>query len=409
MIHRRALHASPQSWIVPRYTSLDGLRGIAFLSVFALHYGAVLFPWQRQYPPLWIGVDLFFVLSGFLITGILSDAKADPHYFRNFYLRRSLRIFPLFYGFFLAILLLRPIFHFKADYSIGATVLYIENIWVKGFLLGRHGNPFLIWIPSMHLPIDLGALWSLCVEEQFYLIWPLVMWLMPSRRRAMQVCIGMTAAVLVLRTVVYVESSATELASRFLYYSTWSRCDTLFLGSALSLWLRERTLSQVELHTLAHRLLGGSFASLLLGFLIAGDRWPMTSTHPVFVTYGYTAIALGCVGVLLLALDPSSRLSGLLRSRSLASVGQISYGLYFFHGLPLPLMQRWNSEFFQPHHLSLLTAVIGFSGTWAAAWLSFHYYEAWFLRLKPRLTSAPIAKPRVAVYVTAAAGVTEAA
>jgi len=93
------------SLIKPFYPALDGLRAIAILMVFAVHYGPFirdfsLFKWG------WVGVDLFFVLSGFLITGILYDTLHEPHFFRSFYIRRTLRIFPLFYGFWVLLLIL---------------------------------------------------------------------------------------------------------------------------------------------------------------------------------------------------------------------------------------------------------------------------------------------------------------
>jgi peptidoglycan/LPS O-acetylase OafA/YrhL len=96
-------HAMPENRLF--YPALDGMRAIAFLLVFGQHYLQI--PWG------WAGVDLFFVLSGFLITGILFDSRDDPFRVRNFYVRRTLRIFPLYYGIMLALLVLQPFAHWQ--------------------------------------------------------------------------------------------------------------------------------------------------------------------------------------------------------------------------------------------------------------------------------------------------------
>ena len=154
-----------------RLPALDGLRGIAILAVFFYHYAAgladrapsgALHALGMIFAFGWSGVDLFFVLSGFLITGILYDTQSDPHYYRSFYGRRVLRIFPPFYLLALIYLLLTPL--------VGAhwRLIHISYLLYLGF-------PFaLIWPSLMQIsPLVLTAhLWSLCAEEQFYLLWP---------------------------------------------------------------------------------------------------------------------------------------------------------------------------------------------------------------------------------------------
>src|ERR1700733_88484 len=111
------VHTKPENRAF--YPALDGMRALAFLMVFGQHY--LHLPWG------WAGVDLFFVLSGFLITGILFDTRNDPHRVRNFYLRRTLRIFPLYYGVMLYILLLYPLFRWDIDWKWLAWPAYLGN------------------------------------------------------------------------------------------------------------------------------------------------------------------------------------------------------------------------------------------------------------------------------------------
>jgi peptidoglycan/LPS O-acetylase OafA/YrhL len=175
----------PRTWIRPYYRSFNGIRGLAVLMVFFSH-----FIWMVKFGRiplierfLFVGVDLFFVLSGFLITGILFDSLEDPHYFRNFYVRRALRIFPLFYGIFLLLLILTPLMHlaYHADMLFGA--LYIENL-TRPWLVFNQTYPMQIVLlhhGSRSTVAALGHFWTLCVEEQFYLIWPAVVWFVRDR------------------------------------------------------------------------------------------------------------------------------------------------------------------------------------------------------------------------------------
>jgi hypothetical protein len=183
------------------YPALDGLRAVAFLMVFLQHYYAM--PWG------WTGVNIFFVLSGFLITGILFDSRDDPHRARNFYVRRTLRIFPLYYAIVFALLLAEPIMHWQWSRAWIAWPLYLGNLlraWSPR--AGMAGSTLQIaangWLESPRFPqlgLSLGHFWSLCVEEQFYLIWPWVVFWIRSRRTLLWVCGSVVLADVVLRFV----------------------------------------------------------------------------------------------------------------------------------------------------------------------------------------------------------------
>ncbi len=173
--------------------ALDGLRGLAILAVFFHHYGAggidssaAAVRWIATVCGLgWSGVDLFFVLSGFLITGILYDTRNDPAYYRKFYARRTLRIFPIYYLFAAIALLIVPL-----------------SAWHKGdiFFLVYLGYPAaLTWPALVSVLIRITHLWSLSVEEQFYMLWP---WLICRLRTPSRILILRAAAIvasLVLR------------------------------------------------------------------------------------------------------------------------------------------------------------------------------------------------------------------
>jgi len=169
-----------RSLIRPFYPALNGLRAVAILMVFVNHYGALAI--GRTIPLMfWPGVDLFFVLSGFLITGILYDSRESERYFRDFYTRRALRIFPLYYGFFVLVRILKPLLHLVYSPLFWSNWLYVSNL-VRPWW----GNPTEIFWPQVTpTPVVLGALWSLCVEEQFYLVWPLLVLLLRSCKAIM--------------------------------------------------------------------------------------------------------------------------------------------------------------------------------------------------------------------------------
>ena len=180
--------------------ALDGLRGVAILMVLWFHYYGPIYkfcasPFDRfivlTINTGWMGVDLFFALSGFLITGILLDAKGAPHYFRNFYARRALRIFPIYYGFLFVILIVIPRFH---QYSPGLAQTVRDQAWL--WLYGTN-------IATTFFPIKLAGFlhtWSLAVEEHFYLVWPAIVLVLNRRQLAVaSLCIVVVA--LITRTL----------------------------------------------------------------------------------------------------------------------------------------------------------------------------------------------------------------
>jgi peptidoglycan/LPS O-acetylase OafA/YrhL len=230
------------------FPGLDGLRGIAFLMIFCFHYlpPVVDLPGVRWG---WIGVDLFFVLSGFLITGILYDSLSSHTFFKTFYIRRSLRIFPLYFGFWLLLLLATPWLHFQWNRYNVAVIMYVGNYLVPDTPAARHYiDPFILAFTAKHMLggapriITFAHLWSLTVEEQFYCIWPAVVWMVRKRGRLLTLCLVVVAAMPFLR-LLFSHFVGSGVAGGAVYGSLFFRMDTLLFGGALALWLRGTSLS----------------------------------------------------------------------------------------------------------------------------------------------------------------------
>ena len=169
-----------------RFPALDGLRGLAVTMVFLEHYGggahggAALKAFNQIRSHMDAGVDIFFVLSGFLITGILFDTKHDSRFFARFFARRSLRIFPVVYLLFILLALLTPVLHYRWKAEQAWFLIYLGNFF-------GNADPALYALKSSTWnasEVTFSHLWSLCVEEQFYLVWPLVIWLVRDRKEA---------------------------------------------------------------------------------------------------------------------------------------------------------------------------------------------------------------------------------
>ena len=364
-----------------------------------LHHFAVFVPCSRAEQMLlaatrsaWLGVDLFFVLSGFLITGILLRSRGRPRYFSSFFARRVLRIFPLYYAVIAVALLVLPAFppaRQVLDTPIGTGhgwwyALYLQNI--------------LMAVRASFDHLILAVTWSLAVEEQFYLLWPLVVWWLPARRLAW-LCGGLMLAAPLLRGVmVALDSNAIAI-----YVLTPTRVDALAAGSLIACWL-DRSLDPERLRRFAKS--AGTVSLLGIAGLLA-FRGRLRLEDPLLQTAGYSLIAVGGAALLTLLLQPAKAplLVRCFTVRPLLSLGRYSYAMYLFH-VPLGAINRkgiwgiddaadtaslpevlpmWGDRL----HVLLAMMASSLLLTFAAAWLSWHLYEKHFLRLKryfPRAT-----------------------
>ena len=366
-----------------RFAPLDGLRGLAIAAVFCFHYRI-----EPHSPGEWgwTGVDLFFALSGFLITGILFDSLGERHYFRNFYIRRALRIFPLYWGLWCILLVLMLS---QARFEVGflAWPAYVGNYLgayaLKSGLKHEHFNflPAAVHVAQEKLQIRPAPYWSLCVEEQYYLTWPFVIWLVRRRRRLLGLCVAGIAGVLALRVVLYLSLPKAWIAHNEMYFWTFRRADSLLAGSALALWLRgPGGLAHLRTSPIA------IVTTAALGALaVAACRWGLFNGATFagwMQTWGLTAVAAVACGVLALSLR-SQRLGRVLTWKPLQHLGRVSYGFYVFHFLFYdcdrivydaikPRFPAW------PIHIAL------FAWVWFLSWASFRWFESPFLRLKDR-------------------------
>ncbi len=231
--HRIDHRTGSRGSIVPHLSghipALDGVRGLAILLVLVYHFtlgvsGKSLATKLliRMTSAGWCGVDLFFVLSGFLITGILFDAKESPHRFRNFYARRALRIFPLYYGTLIAVFGGLP---WIVSWTRGFDGVEDAGVW-----LWAYGTNILVALRGRWFP--LSHFWSLAVEEHFYLIWPALIF-SSDRKTSMRICAAVVAIALVTRVWLVMEGAC--LAA---YCLTICRMDALAMGGLVALAIR---------------------------------------------------------------------------------------------------------------------------------------------------------------------------
>jgi peptidoglycan/LPS O-acetylase OafA/YrhL len=315
-----------------RVPELDGIRGLAILFVLIIHIGCDansaaghrwLFYLIHAGSLFWSGVDLFFVLSGFLIGGILLDARNSPNYFKTFYTRRVFRIIPI-YAFVVGVFYLCIAFGIESR-MVGSDWLFGPTVPWYTYLTFTQNIGFATGTPN--LALWLAATWSLAVEEQFYLILPAIIWLV-SDRLLPYLLGGAILGAPLLRLLLNLSYSHGRIASLTLMPC---RADALLLGVAVAMLVRRRSLWE-SLKTQRVRLVSAWFV-LLAGlplFILFKESDPLESFW--MSTVGLSWLALFYVGFLLLALIYSdSWLGRILRNSWLKALGTISYGVYLLH------------------------------------------------------------------------------
>jgi peptidoglycan/LPS O-acetylase OafA/YrhL len=319
----------------------------------------------------WVGVTLFFVLSGFLITGILWDSFDQPQWWSKFYIRRMLRIFPLYYASIALVILaaalkgtLRPTLHL-----IWIPVLFLQNMPHLTALVDR--------IPS---PLALFHFWSLAVEEQFYFIWPILLFFQRTRSRAQNLCLGIFVFACLFRLLIWGLAPDPDRFTEFLV----TRSGELAAGGWLALAYRGPNRSRIE------RI--GPFAALLgvAGFLASGIRSGSLEVHGALqLIVGLPCITVGAAALLVLAMRPGV-IQRCAEMAWLRWLGGISYGVYVFHMLFLSVFVSIEQRIFgQRSQVVTNTALffIAAIGSVSMAWISFRFFETPFLKLKDRFSA----------------------
>lgn len=311
---------------------LDGVRGLAIAMVLFHHYlvGQLQVSpgtWEAKFMALfrlsWCGVDLFFVLSGYLLGGILMAQRGTSHYFRAFYARRITRIFPVYYLTLLSFVAARHLlvdadgtgvnWLFADAYPMWSYALHLQNFWTA--FTGEHGANWL------------GVTWSLAVEEQFYLILPLLIWFIsPSRVLTISLLLAFLAPL--LRTWLFFHHSHGPIAGYVLLPCRW---DALLIGLVGAVLVRDETFTKWISAPASSRPMLAAFTVLLIG--VAGLTLTGQSIGSIgMVTIGHTWLAiLGLLTILAAQYSPWETFRALFRLTWLRWLGGISYGLYLFH------------------------------------------------------------------------------
>ena len=299
--HTIFLKLQRPTWLPARSPELDGLRGLAVLGVFFYHCHPRLVgtPFYNASLWGWSGVTLFFVLSGFLITSILLESQSEPHYFRNFYGRRALRIWPVY-------ILVLAVCYLNAERFVGGSVSEaIRNAPWWAYAL------FVQNLFHLALPAAIGPTWSLAIEEQYYVVWaPIVRFL----RRPWLLAIPLIAAL--IASPLFRMSHHTWITPTH----TLTHLDGIAMGSLIAL----------ALHTLAF----GRRVWLTLGCIGIAFGFSSAATIAGGTAFLDTALTVGFAGAVLVAIASTgarSPINVLLRRGPLPFYGRISYGLYMTH------------------------------------------------------------------------------
>ena len=358
---------------------LDGIRGLAIIAVLVRHIAYVFKPhgpvsrWFLPIPQFgsW-GVDLFFVLSGFLITGILIDTKPAINRLRSFYGRRVLRIFPLYY-LILIILFVGAYFSrwLSAASNMQCTADYISHLfYFQNFIPLWHRGAYPLGV--------LGPYWSLAVEEQFYLVWPFLVWKL-APKSIVKICGTGLLMTLALRLILVPKFGA----GIWVFAITPTRADGLFVGAALAAILAIKG-------EFPKRLLVGmatTGALLLVAVPIFVPARQLWETGWLMAEIGITGVAL-CSGALIVycLTYSESRLARAFQTPWLRSFGKYSYGIYLIHATVYYAGENYLTargiNWPYPAPFAFVYAITLIAISYGLAWLSFNFFESWFLGLK---------------------------
>ena len=346
---------------------LDGVRGVAILLVVSFHY----FGFIKIFSLGWIGVDLFFVLSGYLITSRLYATKKEKKYFSKFYINRALRILPVYY---LTLIFFYAGFNFLlSSKNLPYFSFYNRNWW--SFVLFFENWTFINELPANR---HLLHFWSLAVEEQFYLIWPLFLYIFLCKKNFYTIIFLILAAIITVRCFIYFQYPKYEDYLRY-FCNTFCRMDGFIIGGYLFLIQQKTNLKRIQFYLLI------PFIIIVIGVCFTNT----TQSNPFISTVGYTILALFFAGIInFITINPTSFLSRFFQAGWLKYLGRISYGLYIYHWLILLVLQstltpRLNILLHGKEDINnWITLIISLIASLAISIISYTYFESYFLKLK---------------------------
>ena len=361
--------------------SLDGVRAIAIVLVMSLHSGVTKIGW--------IGVQLFFVLSGYLITGILWKEKGGAApvtgKLKKFWVRRSLRIFPLYFGYLFVLTVIYLLFHFPETYRS-----YIPYLLTYTYNFTRS-------FPAWKMDPAFAHLWSLAIEEQFYLFFPLILFL--SNRRFIKVF--MVVVIIVSPGIRYLlgqhfisRGYAGEQLATIVYWNTLSHLDAFFLGGLIPVLSLDKLVKKpywLFLGSLLLVLACGALNYLTIGqhnFYLTDLGYGFGHTENYVYVWHYTVLNLLFASlILLLVSDHGPAVPGWgrrwLEGKWLVRVGKVSYGMYIYHWM---IWYYLFEDKIQAHGVVLRASLFipYIVIVYVVAAVSFKFYEAPFIKLKDR-------------------------
>lgn len=379
--------------------ALDGIRGLAIILVMLHHFEGRLPASNYFLRSLklvfsfgWVGVDLFFALSGFLITGILLDTRKANNYFGAFYARRVLRIFPLYYSVLIVILVAASLIHPRPQNVPVVADQKLYFLYLTNWLVLWKGK----WGPNI-----LGHFWSLAVEEQFYFAWPLCVWLLAWRNL---VKFAVTASIIApLVRIFWIAHPGSEQA---IAMATVTRMDSLLCGALGALLIRDaQALNRVR------KWLPGIALIAISCFMGGAGLFRIVrghSGHFLFIdTFGYSFLSLGFSALIVYSAASDgipSCLQHLLRSQVLTEFGKYSYGMYVYH---VPILGVLDYLLYEGLFKSS-AASFWFGASYVAfllgtsflvARVSYEYFERYFIGLKRYFEARTDAKLHLATEI----------
>ena len=368
--------------------SLEGIRGYGFLLVFIAHY----FPPEQFassgrifYYPSFIesaiatfAVPGFFVVSGYLIGGILYDTSDREGFFKVFYTRRILRVFPVYYLTLVAITLVDLYHRVPLDYHFWAHFVYLQNL-----LPGYATVPGAPMNQTIHF-------WSLAVEEQFYFFWPLVVWLFPARRTLLRI----TCALITVSYVIRLASPWLHLSHEQIYLSTPTRVDTILLGVVLAIIRHDKIYARMV--PIAKYVALGGFAIAAARALWAGDPWSFSYSTILFL---FPIVNITCAALVIAVMEKNSWLCRICSQRWVCWLGKLSYSLYVFHFAYIMLFQKTLLPVLIPHLGHTISVFVSgslaFCLTLTLSMVSYRFIEGPIANFKKRFKYGPAQRSRV--------------
>jgi peptidoglycan/LPS O-acetylase OafA/YrhL len=366
-----------------RVPALDGLRGIAIALVVLFHTEAVAYTNQptgvkvidRAFGGGFLGVDLFFVLSGFLITALLlrEDHDRGRVSFGSFYVRRALRLLPALFLLLAVHAIYMATTNPPGPYGTGSELTSVAGVLV-------YGTNWVITYSPTSVTIGLGHLWSLAIEEQFYLLWPAILIVFLGVRRRTDLVVAAIAALIVAvvlhRLVMWDQGHAWPTV----YYRTDTRADGLLIGALLAcLWVRGLTPRR--------GIVAGAWVAV--GVVIVCLEYARTDVGWLYEG-GFTLFAVAVAALILAAVDGRWVGNRFLELAPLRALGRVSYGMYLWQSFVFYAIARYGLSWAQGVRVLVAWSLIG-----ACTAVSWFVVERPALRLKHRLDARRLGEPRL--------------